>query len=110
MEQCRELERHHGVVWFVVRSGGAGPDARLAVIPFLRLGSSMMSALPLSVPGSIHLHHAVHPLDAPPEQKLFHAELGRMALTPRVKVALFILQGYLGIMVLLVGWRLIAGT
>jgi hypothetical protein len=52
----------------------------------------------------------VHPLDAPPEQKLFHSELGRMALTPRVKVALFILQGYLGIMALLVAWRLIAGT
>jgi hypothetical protein len=52
----------------------------------------------------------VHPLDAPPERKLFHDELGRMALTRRVKVALFILQGYLGIMVLLVGWRLFAGT
>jgi hypothetical protein len=69
-----------------------------------------MSGYPLSKPGSIHPHHTVHPLDAPPEQKLFHRELGRMALTPRVKVALFILQGYLGIMVLLVGWKLIAGT
>jgi len=69
-----------------------------------------MSGYPLSDSGPIHLHHMVHPLDAPPEQKLFHSELGRMALTPRVKVALFILQGYLGIMVLLVGWRLIAGT
>jgi hypothetical protein len=27
-----------------------------------------------------------------------------------VKLALFMLQGYLGIMVLLVGWRLFAGT
>jgi hypothetical protein len=69
-----------------------------------------MSNFPLSKSGSIPLHHTVHPLDAPPERKLFHAELGRMALTSRVKVALFILQGYLGIMVLLVGWRLIAGT
>ena len=73
-----------------------------------------MSVFPLSnTPSgtaSRPLPYAVHPLDAPPEQKLFHAELGRMALTPRVKVALFILQGYLGIMVLLVGWRLIAGT
>ena len=54
--------------------------------------------------------HTVHPLDAPPEQKLFHRELGRMTLTPPVKLALFILRGYLGVMVLLVGWRLIAGT
>ena len=69
-----------------------------------------MSAYPLSNSGSILRHHAVHPLDAPPEQKLFHPELGRMALTPRVRVALYILQGYLGVMVLLVGWRLIAGT
>jgi len=57
-----------------------------------------------------HVHLAVHPLDAPPEQKLFHRDLGRMPLTPRVKVALFVLQGYLGVMVLLVGWRLILGT
>jgi hypothetical protein len=65
---------------------------------------------PLPTSGLIKLHHAVHPLDAPPEQKLFHRELGRMALTPRVKVALFVLQGYLGVMTLLVGWKLIAGT
>jgi hypothetical protein len=63
---------------------------------------------PTADPSQLHL--MVHPLDAPPEQKLFHRELGRMSLTPRVKVALFVLQGYLGIMVLLVGWRLIAGT
>jgi len=53
---------------------------------------------------------SVHPLDSPPEQKLFHTGLGRMALTPRVKVALFVLQGYLGVMALLVGWKLITGT
>jgi hypothetical protein len=69
-----------------------------------------MSVFSLSNDNSIHADRAVHPLDAPPEQKLFHRELGRMALTPRVKVVLFILQGYLGVMVLLVGWRLIAGT
>ena len=51
----------------------------------------------------------LHPLDAPPEQKLFRASLGRMPLTPRVKMALFVLQGYFGVMVLLVGWKLIAG-
>ena len=69
-----------------------------------------MPGFPLSNADAILLQPAVHPLDAPPEQKLFHRELGRMSLTPRVKVALFVLQGYLGIMVLLVGWRLIAGT
>jgi hypothetical protein len=69
-----------------------------------------MSGFSTSDAETIGIHLTVHPLDAPPEQKLFHDELGRMALTPRVKVALFILQGYLGVMVLLVGWRLISGT
>jgi hypothetical protein len=69
-----------------------------------------MSGFSSSIADPSPLHFTVHPLDAPPEQKLFHRELGRMSLTPRVKVALFVLQGYLGIMVLLVGWRLIAGT
>jgi hypothetical protein len=68
-----------------------------------------MSAYPLSNTDALH-NHPIHPLDAPPEQKLFHRELGRISLTPRVKIALFILQGYLGVMVLLVGWRLISGT
>jgi hypothetical protein len=70
----------------------------------------MMPDFPLSTTDSILRQHAVHPLDAPPEQKLFHRDLGRMALTPGVKLALFVLQGYLGVMVLLVGWRLITGT
>jgi hypothetical protein len=69
-----------------------------------------MTGFPLSNIDAILPHHAIHPLDAPPEQKLFHHELGRMALTPRVRVALFALQGYLGIMVLLVGWKLVSGT
>jgi hypothetical protein len=74
------------------------------------LGIRRMCVFPLSNDNSIHGYHPVHPLDAPPEQKLFHREPGRMALTPRVKVAFFILQGYPGVMVLLVGWRLIAGS
>jgi hypothetical protein len=69
-----------------------------------------MPGIRLSNPDSVHSYLSVHPLDAPPEQKLFHRELGRMALTPRVKMALFLLQGYLGIMVLLAGWKLISGT
>jgi len=69
-----------------------------------------MSTYPLSRSDTPRPHYAVHPLDAPPEQKLFHPELGRMSLTPRMKIALFILQGYLGVMVLLVGWKLISGT
>jgi hypothetical protein len=68
-----------------------------------------MSGYPLSSTVPLLAHPAVHPLDAPPEQKLFHANLGRMALTPRVKVTLCLLQGYVGVMVLLVGWRLITG-
>ncbi len=51
----------------------------------------------------------VHPLDAPPEQKLFRADLGRMAVTPGVRLALFVLRGYLGIMAALAAWRLISG-
>jgi hypothetical protein len=69
-----------------------------------------MTGCPLSNIDSTLPQHAIHPLDAPPEQKLFHRELGRMALTRRVRMALFILQGYLGIMVLLVGWKLVSGT
>lgn len=66
----------------------------------------MSDTVPFAVqPGA----HQIHPLDAPPEQKLFRADLGRMSLTPRAKIALFIVRGYLGVMVLLVGWRLIAG-
>ena len=59
--------------------------------------------------GSMAIQAPVHPLDAPPEQKLFPADLGRMSLTPSVKMALFVLRSYFGIMALLVGWRLISG-
>ena len=52
----------------------------------------------------------IHPLDAHPEQKMFHPGLGRMHLTFRVKVVLFVLRGYLGIIILLVGWKLVTGT
>jgi hypothetical protein len=69
-----------------------------------------MSRFSFAKGDSIRAHRSVHPLDAPPEQKLFHHALGRMSLTPPVKLVLFILRGYLGVMVLLVGWRLIAGT
>ena len=81
-----------------------------AALPAPALASATLASPALASTGTMQSHHAVHPLDAPPEQKLFHRELGRMALTLRVKVALFILQGYLGVMALLVGWRLIAGT
>ena len=68
-----------------------------------------MHQSPSSIAGATRRGGSGHPLDAPLEQKLFHADLGRMVLTPRVKVALFAVQGYLGVMVLLVGWKLIAG-
>jgi hypothetical protein len=44
------------------------------------------------------------------EHELFHPEPERSALTLRVKVALYALRDRQGVMVLLVGWRLIAGT
>jgi hypothetical protein len=68
------------------------------------------AGVPLPHMDSPRARAMMHPLDAPPEQKLFRPDLGRIALTPRVKMALFVLQGYLGVMVLLVGWKLIAGT
>ena len=74
------------------------------------LPAPLLASNAIASAGTVPPYYAVHPLDAPQEQKLFHRDLGRMALTPRVKVALFILQGYLGVMALLVGWRLIAGT
>jgi hypothetical protein len=48
----------------------------------------------LSNDNSVHLPCAADPLDTPPAQRMFHQNLGRMALTPRVKIALFILAGY----------------
>lgn len=51
----------------------------------------------------------VHPLDDLPEEKLYHSGLGRMALTPAVRLSLFALRAYLGLMVLLVAWRVIVG-
>jgi hypothetical protein len=77
---------------------------------FQNIGRTTMPVSPLSTAAALVFDSSVHPLDAPPEQKLFHPQLGRMFLTRRAKLALFLVQGYLGIMVLLVGWRLIAGT
>ncbi len=69
-----------------------------------------MSEFHLSNFGPVCIPETIHPLDAPAERKLFDPALGRMRLTFRVKVVLFVLQGYIGIMVLLVGWKLIAGN
>ncbi len=51
----------------------------------------------------------VHPLDDEPETKLYRADLGRMRMTRRVRVSLYLLQGYLACMVALLGWRMVAG-
>jgi hypothetical protein len=47
----------------------------------------------------------VHPLDDVPEQKLYRPELGRMPMTRTVRFSLFLLQGYLAAMVLMLAWR-----
>jgi hypothetical protein len=44
----------------------------------------------------------VHPLDDVPEEKVEIATLGRMQMTPSVKLALMTLRGYLVLMTLLV--------
>ena len=49
----------------------------------------------------------VHPLDDAPEEKLFHADLGRMPLTRSVKVSLLLLQAHLALMLGLIAWRLL---
>ena len=55
----------------------------------------------------LRLPSIVHPLDDLPEEKLYHSGLGRMTLTPAVRLSLFALRGYLGLMVLPVAWRVI---
>ena len=47
----------------------------------------------------------IHPLDDVPEPKLYSADLGRMPLTRRVKLPLWLLQAHIGLMLLLLGWR-----
>ena len=44
----------------------------------------------------------VHPLDDVPEEKIEIARLGRMQMTPSVKLALMTLRAYLVLMMLLV--------
>ncbi len=57
----------------------------------------------------LRLPRIIHPLDDLPEEKLYHADLGRMALTPTVRLSLLALRLYLALMVLLVAWRVIGG-
>lgn len=51
----------------------------------------------------------IHPLDDEPEVKLYRADLGRMHMTWRVRLSLYLLQGYLACMIGLLGWRVVAG-
>jgi hypothetical protein len=55
------------------------------------------------------LLRVIHPLDDAPEQKLYHAELGNMAMTATVRVSLLLLRAYLAGMVVLVMWRVLSG-
>jgi len=47
----------------------------------------------------------VHPLDDLPEQKFSLQELGRMRMTPTVRISLMALRAYLLLMTLLVFYR-----
>ncbi len=51
----------------------------------------------------------IHPLDDAPEQKLYRPELGRIGMGRAVRVSLFLLRGYLAVMLVLVAARLVAG-
>jgi hypothetical protein len=44
----------------------------------------------------------IHPLDDAPEEKLQTTSLGRMKMTPAVRISLLALRGYLVLMMLLV--------
>ncbi len=52
-----------------------------------------------------HLFRVVHPLDEVPEQKLSHAHLGRIRMTPAVRISLTVLRIYLLVMIVLVIYR-----
>ena len=50
-----------------------------------------------------------HPLDDTPEQKLYRPELGRIGMGRAGRVSLFLLRGYLAVMLVLLAVRLVAG-
>ncbi len=53
-------------------------------------------------------YYVVHPLDDVPEVKRApHAALGRLRLTPMVRLSLMALRGYLLLMILLVCYRVL---
>jgi hypothetical protein len=54
------------------------------------------------------LLRVIHPLDDAPEQKLYHAGLGAMAMTMPVRLSLLLLRVYLAGMVMLVAWRVLS--
>ena len=49
----------------------------------------------------------VHPLDDQPEEKMATAHLGPMRLTPMVRACLFVLRGYLFLMLGLLAVRVL---
>ncbi len=54
------------------------------------------------------LYEVVHPLDDVPEQKRNYQTLGRMKMTPVVRLSLIALRGYLILMILLVFYRVLS--
>jgi len=69
-----------------------------------------MSNFPLSNPGLSQRFAGPVDLIRARNRSLFRPDLGRMTLTLRRKDRTLCLTGHLGVMVLLVGWKLIAGT
>jgi hypothetical protein len=49
----------------------------------------------------------IHPLDDAPEQKCSSEGLGRIAMTPAVRISLTVLRGYLILMTLMLGFHVL---
>jgi hypothetical protein len=49
----------------------------------------------------------IHPLDDAPEEKCSSEGLGRIAMTPAVRISLRVLRGYLVLMTLMLGYHVL---
>jgi hypothetical protein len=54
-----------------------------------------------------HEYLVIHPLDDAPETKLDASQLGPIKMPPGVYVSLMLLRGYLVLMMVLLGYRLL---
>jgi hypothetical protein len=51
--------------------------------------------------------HVIHPLDDAPEEKCSSEGLGRISMTPAVRISLRVLRGYLILMTLMLGYHVL---